>query len=151
MPYDIKSVNSHWLLYLIPIFMGTVIYAAKCGFILLAVVEWMVIMTSIYYWSNYTSNTRRSIDIAVVQLALYIHLYYAIKYKSIQTIYCYILLVLFYFIGRMHNSDVAHIFVWIFGALGSIFLIKHLCEINKHEDICLRDNFCKKKINTKNK
>ncbi len=143
---SVLSTDPHWILYLIPLFMGTCIYAIRCGFPVLAFSEWMVMVTSIYYWSNYNSNYYRSIDIAAVQLALYIHLYYTIKYKSKNILFLYIFVIILYFIGRHYNSYIIHSFVWITGSIATVLLIKHLCKVNETEDICLRDNFCKKKL-----
>ncbi len=143
MSYDI---DSHWMLYLSPLFMGTSIYAARCGFIVLSLAEWMIIISSIYYWSKHTSQFRRKVDIIIVQISFYIHLYYAIKYKSPTTLFFISLVVITYLIGLHYNSNIAHAFVWIFGCCGMISLVKHLCKINETEDICLLNNFCKKKL-----
>ncbi len=126
--------------------MASSIYAAKCRFIVLALAEWMIIMSSIYYWSKNNCQFRRCIDIVIVQISLYIHLYYAIKYKAKSTLIMIGLIIIFYFIGLYYNSDIAHAFVWIFGTIGMISLINHLCEINKTKDICLKNHFCKKKL-----
>ncbi len=136
--------NTHWILYLIPLFMASSVYAAKCGFVVLSLAEWMIIMSSIYYWSKNDSQFRRYVDIIIVQICILIHLLYAIKYKANITLLMLVLIIIFYFIGLYYNSNIAHAFVWIFGSIGMISLVNHLCKINKTEDICLGNYFCKK-------
>jgi hypothetical protein len=141
-----SDYNAHWIRYLTPMFFITSVYAAKCGFPILSFAEWMVGFSSLYYWSNYSCNFRRTVDIVIVQISLYIHIYFSIRYKSTKSLYCFGLLAIFYFIGRAYDSIAAHVLVWIFGTLGAIILINHLCEINKNKDICLTNNICKKKL-----
>jgi hypothetical protein len=131
MSNKIQSTDSHWILYLTPLFMITSVYAAKCKFLILALLEWTVIMSSICYWSNLNCNIRRSIDIILVQVCFLVHIYYAIKYKAQKTLFFFSFTVIFYFLGQYYKSDVLHSFSWISTLIGTILLINHLCKVNK--------------------
>ncbi len=130
-----SNENMHWILYLTPLFMATSIYAAKCKFIILAIFECMVIISSICYWSDLNCKIRRGIDMTLVQLCLLVHVYYAIKYKARNTLFFYSLTIIFYFIGKYYNSDIIHSFSWISTLIGTILLINHLCKVNELKKI----------------
>lgn len=122
--------TSHWMLYITPMALFTGIYAAICNLWILAFAEWALVTSSVYYWSHYICRWRRCIDMVVVQLSLYTHLYFTLRYQSLFALKFYGLGITSYAIGVYYNSFIAHSFVWIFGCIANVFLINSLTSLH---------------------
>lgn len=120
----------HWMLWLTPLAFLTGSYAYFLNFFILAYSEWTVFLTSILYWMKPVNNYRRKIDIIVVQLAFYIHLYYVFTYICYTGLFLYKFGILFYIIGLFFESNIFHALLWICGSIGNFVLITHYQQLN---------------------
>ena len=119
---------AHWMLYLTPMAFLTGIYAAKYSLWVLSVAEWSLVVSSVFYWLNHHDGWRRNVDMIVVQLSLYTHLYYVVRYSSYNAFALYILAMSSYIVGCIYNTNFAHAFVWIFGCAANVVLVNDLCK-----------------------
>jgi len=121
-----ETFTFHWMLMITPLAFITGVYAWYNDLKILAIAEWCLVASSIYYWSKHTDQLRRQIDMIVVQLSLYTHIAYIIWYS------CYIVLLLYFCsmiafgLGHYFDSNIAHSFVWIFGCIGNYLLSKNI-------------------------
>jgi hypothetical protein len=90
--------------------------------------EFSLVASSIYYWSHPINCWRRKVDMVVVQLSLYVHLYYAMYHLSYSSLTFYTFGMGTYIVGVVYNSYFAHALVWVFGCTANIFLTNGLCE-----------------------
>jgi hypothetical protein len=118
----------HWMLYLTPMAFFTGMYAIHCRLWILMIAEWSLVASSIYYWSHHIDDWRRRLDMIVVQLSLYTHLYYSLYHSSYYSLSLYTFGMGSYIIGVFYNSYIAHAFVWVFGCTANIVLTNGLCE-----------------------
>lgn len=126
-----KTSSGHWMLKVTPLAGFTGIYAAFHGLWILAVAEWFLLASSVYYWSNPKVQFRRSVDMTVVQLCLYTHLYYAWSTSSEWAFAMYFCGCSSYILSVYLNSFFTHVFVWLFGCTGNIILVHHITNMMK--------------------
>ena len=120
----------HWMLYITPLASITGIYAWKSKLYYIAIAEWFLVASSIYYWSRCKDEFRRYVDMVVVQLSLYVHLAYIFAYGCIIAFIMYFIAMVAFGLGHQYDSNIFHSFVWIFGCIGNYFLIKYISSIN---------------------
>ena len=120
------SCKPHWMLYITPTAALTGIYAFYKKIYVLAIAEWILVASSILYWSDPCCNWKRIVDMCVVQVSLFIHLYYVYLYKDITSLLLYLLGICSFMVGHLLNSNMAHSFVWWFGCAGNISLINNI-------------------------
>ena len=118
--------NPHWMLLLTPLAAFTGLYAFYKKFYIIAFAEWLLVSTSILYWSCPSCNTRRLIDMVIVNISLFIHLGYSLLFTIVEPIVFYILGMVSYKLGVDLDSNFFHMGIWIFGCIGNIFLIYKL-------------------------
>jgi hypothetical protein len=124
----------HWMLFITPLAGVTGIYAWYSDLKYLAIAEWCLVLSSIYYWSKCKDQFRRYVDIFVVQISFYIHLAYVFTYGCFAALTMYIFSIVAFGLGHKYDSNICHSFVWIFACIGNYFLIKYLSshlELNK--------------------
>ncbi len=126
-----KNLTSepHWMLYITPIAALTGIYAFVNNINTIAIAEWIVVASSVLYWSDPRCSWKRIVDMFVVQASLFIHLYYVYLYKDMESLLLYLLAVCSFIVGHLLNSNIAHSFVWWFGCAGNISLINNISQI----------------------
>lgn len=116
------------MLYLSPLVFINTLHSSYCEIWPLTLAECALLISSIYYWLDNTNKIKRNIDITVVQISLYTHLYFTYINLSHYSFAFYVLGMISYIFGRLYNSNFAHAFVWIFGSIGNIILTNHICE-----------------------
>ena len=116
----------HWMLYITPAAALTGIYAFANNIYTLAIAEWILVASSVLYWSDPCCSWKRIVDMCVVQVSLFIHLYYVYLYKDITSLLLYLLGICSFMVGHLLNSNMAHSFVWWFGCAGNISLINNI-------------------------
>ena len=104
----------------------TGIYAFYKDIYILAIAEWILVASSILYWSDPYCSWKRIVDMCIVQASLFIHLYYVYLYKDMTSLLLYLLGVCSFIAGHLLNSNIAHSFVWWFGCAGNISLINNI-------------------------
>lgn len=123
---DTNQNDPHWMLLFTPLAFLTGCIAFKNNFYIIAIAEWFLVISSIIYWLKLTCEFRRKIDIIVVQLSLYTHIFYSIICNSSIAIICYLIGAMSYLVGLNINSNIMHSLVWIFGCVGNYNLIGDL-------------------------
>jgi hypothetical protein len=121
-----EEVKASYMLYLTPLVLFTGFCAALNNLWVLAFAEWALFASSIYYWSHHVCKWRRLVDVIVVQASFYVHLYFALRYESWEALKFYAMASSSYIVGVYCNSYIAHGFVWIFGCIANLLLIKYL-------------------------
>ena len=129
---DITS-KPHWMLYVTPSAGITGIWAAINGIYILAIAEWILVASSVLYWSDPSCSWKRIVDICVVQASLFIHMYYIYLYKNVFSLLLYLLGICSFVLGHLLNSNIAHSFVWWFACAGNITLTNSI--IKKHSSL----------------
>jgi hypothetical protein len=113
----------HWMLFLTQIAFITGCIAFSHNFYIIALAEWLLVLSSIIYWMKPSCEFRRKIDIIIVQFSLYTHIFYSILCNSSMAICCYLIGMISYAIGLNKDSNIMHALVWIFGCIGNYKLI----------------------------
>lgn len=120
-----RPAHPHWMLALTPLAMISGVYAHSEDFLLLAYSEWAVLCTSIIYWTKPACEVRRKIDMIIVQLALYIHIFFAFS-LCYTSLFLYKVAICFYVFGIIFDSNFFHAFMWICGSFANFFLISNM-------------------------
>ena len=118
----------HWILYITPSAALTGIYAFYNNIYTLAIAEWILVASSVLYWSDPCCSWKRIVDICVVNISFFIHLYYIYLYKDIFSLLLYLLGICSFVLGHLLNSNIAHSFVWWFACAGNITLINSIIK-----------------------
>ena len=126
-----KNLTSkpHWMLYITPLAALTGIYAFNNNIYTLAIAEWILVASSVLYWSDPRCSWKRIVDMCVVQTSLFIHLYYVYLYKDMTSLLLYLLAICSFILGHLLNSNIAHSFVWWFGCAGNFNLLNNISLI----------------------
>ena len=88
----------------------------------LAFLQLMILMSSILYHWDFKVKYIRYIDIVIVQIGFWIHLYYNFMYKldTFPMVYWYILGSTFFIMGCIYNNYELHALLHICGVLGNM-------------------------------
>ena len=118
----------HWMLYVTPSAGITGIWAAANGIYTLVIAEWILVASSVLYWSDPNCSWKRIVDICVVHTSLFIHMYYIYLYKDMTSLLLYLLAICSFVLGHLLNSNIAHSFVWWFACAGNITLTNSIIK-----------------------
>jgi len=117
------------MLLLLPLPINNIIYGSLVGLILIPIVQFFIVITSILYWTNVNNIYYKILDILVVKIGIIIHFSYCYTYGCIFPALLMCLTILTYLLGRYFNSNLIHSFVWIFGYLGNYLFISNFEKI----------------------
>ena len=131
---DSCETQLHWMLFITPLAGLTGIYAWYSNLKYLAIAEWCLVASSIYYWSSCKDQFRRYVDMIVVQLSLYVHLAYVFTYGCMIGLTMYFCSMIAFGLGHKYDSNFCHSFVWIFACIGNYILIKFITNSNNNNN-----------------
>lgn len=122
----------HQMLLMTPLAFFSGFFICVFGLHYLAWGNWLVGVSSIYYWSDHTNQFKRKVDMIVVHLSFIVHIIYTYNYSCYHSALLYGLGVFSYGLARLYNSDVWHAVMWLFAIMSNIVLTLHINEAHSN-------------------